>query len=204
VFACLIEKDICDDTIVDVAAGRRLAVDKSAIGVSAPPKVNSRRISVHPDQLGGRHLGMVVGKVVVMASGLDQRRTGSQEGDSLGPDVFKRLNLKEVSGRNQGVVGVSTIVERDEHIFDLCAKAVPDLTGEDKKEGDVGEEGGDEGIEIDDAVTDTEALDEMFAAADANVCFREGRSPDIVQGDLCSNRDSKVSGTLTNAEGGPW
>lgn len=155
VFASLLKEDIIYETLVDTLTRVGFALVEDAVHMSASPVINRSSVPVGINDLGGLHDKMMVRQIVIVAVGVDEGRPRSKKGDILGPNVFEGANTKKVACADESFVGVSPIVERDQHIDEFMAEIVPHCFRKDEEEGGVREERDDEGVDIDDAVVDT-------------------------------------------------
>jgi hypothetical protein len=152
--ACLLAVGVVDDDLVSSRAGNRVKWHKSAIReMATAPKINSSSVAVLVDKPGVCDVD--VREVIVVAVGVDQRRANSQEGDNEGPRVSKAwLDATEGPCANQGAVGVGPSIVRDDSSRDVALDDCPVVCGENEEEADVGEDRGDEHVNIRDPVSD--------------------------------------------------
>lgn len=82
-------------------------------------------------------------------------------------------------GADKGLVFVCPIIKGDEDIPQFFAEIVPHYRGEDEKKRDKREEGNNKGVDVDNAVGNTQVFDEVLTSADAVVGLGKRRAPHV-------------------------
>lgn len=134
----------------------------------------------------------------VVIGGSVEEETGAKgkKRDVEGPDVFEgRFDGEDLFATNQGFVGVGSSIE-GEDLDNSPPEFFPDRGGENKKEGDVGEERDDENVREKDAGREGERTKKKLVGVDLGHRLLEGALPEEIEGDLTSNEDTEMGACL--------
>ena len=109
--AGLVSEDVRNEAFVDIVTRRGFVVEQETIEMGSSPVVDCGGVPVDLDEFGCLHRRMVVRELVISAVCIDEGRTGSQEGNILGPDVLEGVGTEKVLGTDEHLVRVGTSVD---------------------------------------------------------------------------------------------
>ena len=126
--------------------------------MTVTPEVNSRRVAMVFDELAMADAD--VGKEVVVGCGSNESGTNRKKRDVNRPEILEsRADRVERVKANQGLIGVSTTIERSDQLNNQATDGLIKLARDDEEEVVVGEKGDDERVDEKDPIRDRKVLE---------------------------------------------
>lgn len=170
--------------------------------MTVTPEVNSRRVAMVTNELAMAEAD--VGKEVVVGSGSNEGGTNGKKRDVNRPEILEsRADRVERVKANQGLIGVSTAIERSDQLNNQATDGLIELTRDDEEEGVVGEKGDDERVDEEDPIRDREVLEGVLGPLHPGDRLLVGVLEDIGQCHLASDDNPQVGRRSTEGQIGP-